>query len=81
MTGNQTLLELALSKGFTLADRNDPIYKEGLTVSVSPSPSEQEMQSLRPDETQSSPLDLQSLSFDPAQKAMESVSGSVSPEQ
>jgi len=32
----QSLLELALSKGFTIADPNDPIYTDGLIVSVSP---------------------------------------------
>lgn len=35
-SGKQSLLELALSKGFTIADPNDPIYTEGLIVSVSP---------------------------------------------
>ncbi len=37
----QTLLELALSKGFTLADPNDPIYKEGFLIPIDPSSSKQ----------------------------------------
>jgi hypothetical protein len=40
--GKQTLLELALSKGFTLADPNDPIYKEGSSISVAPSSCKQD---------------------------------------
>lgn len=35
--GKQTLLELALSKGFMLADPNDPIYKEGIHIPIDPS--------------------------------------------
>jgi hypothetical protein len=38
--GKQTLLELALSKGFTIADPDDPIYKEGLIIQVNPFSSE-----------------------------------------
>ena len=37
MTGQKNLLELALSKGFKLASKDDPIYKEGWIVSVNPS--------------------------------------------
>ncbi len=38
----QTLLELALSKGFTLADPSDRIYKEGVTLSMNVAAREQE---------------------------------------
>lgn len=40
--GKQSLLELALSKGFTLADPNDPIYTEGIFISIDPSPLKQD---------------------------------------
>jgi hypothetical protein len=39
--GKQTLLDLALSKGFTLADPNDPIYKEGFLIPIDLSSSKQ----------------------------------------
>lgn len=34
--GKQSLRELVLSKGFSIADPNDPIYTNGLIFSVSP---------------------------------------------
>ncbi len=40
--GKQTLLELALSKGFKLADLNDPIYEEGVTLAMKIAEREQE---------------------------------------
>jgi hypothetical protein len=32
----QTLLQLALSKGFTIANPDSPIYKDGVTLSINP---------------------------------------------
>jgi len=37
-----TLLELALSKGFTIVDPNDPIYKDGFTIVATPLLTEKE---------------------------------------
>jgi hypothetical protein len=66
MNGKQSLVELALSKGFKIADPNDPIYKEGSIISVNPSLEMLEKQSEQPDDSQSSPLNLMNLSVDPA---------------
>ena len=37
MTGKSSLLEEILSKGFKLAEPDDPIYSQGWTISVNPS--------------------------------------------
>ena len=37
MTGKNGLLEKILSKGFKLAEPDDPIYSQGWTMSVNPS--------------------------------------------
>ena len=67
--GQSPVREKLSSLGFKIADETDPIYQEGLQISVSPSSGRLGTPFERLELSPDSLLDLQNLPVDPAQEA------------